>query len=504
MSSEPVNSAVMYELYRAREVLAALEKQEQDLLDQLRDVQSATQAQKAEVEEFIRQLPSAPISRLPNELLIRIFKLSLGAALVADHARAPDRQLSWMQGLAGVSRHWRDVVLNSPTLWTTILVTPYSWKAPVEVHLHRSSQLAIDIEFHSWDSFHFIHQDLLKNFLTMLIPHAHRWRSFSISDHINEMYLSAILVRLQRVTFPSLTRVSIHDLPVPFADSQFEHLSLPVFLRPGTCPRLKYLRLINPDIVDTEEFRVPPSVTRVTVEFDYDLSSEEQPWIPSFLDSLSCLQLTTLTLAGGFDISEYHFPPNSIQLPLLEKFVCRVTNTRALVQAIAAPSLSHTECYPNTLGYPFQNNFTGLESKFACVHRLILVDFHPVLLGWDSSETKEICLAFPNIRHLIFTNPNAVMMLHPDVAVYWQHLESLTIHTTAENSSGFLHGLLPWLKRRLDMKSPMIRLTFKGSMNVPTMSSLYEALHEFAFWSGRTLYTILKSRSAGPSVADHG
>ncbi|KIK20157.1 hypothetical protein PISMIDRAFT_71354, partial [Pisolithus microcarpus 441] len=133
------------ELDQARTVLAALEKQEQDLLDQLRSVRSATHAQKIRVEELIRQLPRAPISRLPNELLVQIFKLSLGAALEDDLLRSPDRQLPWMQGLAGVSRHWKDTILNSPSLWTTILVTPDSKAALVKMRLHRSSQFALDI-----------------------------------------------------------------------------------------------------------------------------------------------------------------------------------------------------------------------------------------------------------------------------------------------------------------------------------------------------------------------
>ncbi|KAI6042089.1 hypothetical protein EDC04DRAFT_2663806 [Pisolithus marmoratus] len=143
------------------------------------------------------------------------------------------------------------------------------------------------------------------------------------------------------------------------------------------------------------------------------------------------------------------------------------------------------ECYPDAWGCPPQNNFTGLESKFACVHRFLLFDFDPVRIGWDSRETKEICLAFPNIRHLILSNSDAVVMLHPDVAVHWQHLESLTIHTTAKDSSGFLQDLLLWLKRRFDMNGSTIRLTFKGSMNGPTISSSYEALREICIleWS---------------------
>ncbi|KAI6009242.1 hypothetical protein EDC04DRAFT_861655 [Pisolithus marmoratus] len=223
----------------------------------------------------------------------------------------------------------------------------------------------------------------------------------------------------------------------------------------------------------------------MSVHVNYD-DYEELHWIPSFFDSLSCAQLTSLTLVGYFVISGYHFLPNSIQLPLLEKFVCKVIEARALVEAIVAPSLSHMECYSGISDNSPNNNFTGLESKFTCVDRVVLFDSHPVFQGLDSRGAKDICLAFPNIRHLTLSSSEAAMMLHPDAAAHWQHLKSLTIHSTAKDSSDFLGGLLPWLKRRLDMSRPMITVTFQGWMNGHAISSSYEALHGICFleWSG--------------------
>lgn len=468
MSFEPANSATIYELDQARTVLAALEKQEQDLLDQLRSVRSATHAQKIRVEELIRQLPRAPISRLPNELLVQIFKLSLGAALEDDPLRSPDRQLPWMQGLAGVSRHWKDTILNSPSLWTTILVTPDSKAALVKMRLHRSSQFALDIEFHSWGDNFPTHAKLCDHLLALLIPHSHRWRSCTVSKNVTETYFALILCRLQHMTFPSLTQISLFGLPTPFSGP-----TQPVFLRPRNCPRLKYLNLVNPLFTPEEELRVPPSVTTVSMHVGNYLT---QTWVPSFFDSLLYLQLTSLTLKGRFDINGHHLPPNSVQLPLLEIFVCVVDDARVLVQAMATPNLSHMECYPGTLDNSCENNFTGLEAKFASVYRLVL-GFNPGFQNWGSKETMEICLAFPNIRHLIFGTVATTVVLCPGVALHWQDLESLEIRSITTNSSGLLDCLLPWLKQRCDANRPTITITFNGFMSEHMMSSLYESLH---------------------------
>lgn len=484
MSSASVNAIITDELNEARAVLAALERQEQELLDQLRRVHLARQAQRAKIEELVRQFPEPPISRLPNELLLRIFKLLLGAATLEDGVRSSDLQLSRKQGLAGVSCHWRDVILNSPCLWTTIMVTPVCGTASMKVHLQRSSQFTLDIEVCSWD--HPGRVDALKDLFAILIPHAHRWRSFAIRDIVRETYIYAILDELQQLSFPSLTRVSLSNVPI----SPPEELApKPVFLRQETCRRLKYLNLVGA-FTDAADLQIPLSVTTVSLDFGFDLLEEEQHWIPALFTSLSCLQLTSLTLAGYIDTSNYHLPPNSIQLPLLEKFVCNLSHPKALVQAIVTPSLSHMECrHPGSWGEsPQKKKFTGLESKFTEVHRLTLSESYPMLHDWDSVETEAICLAFPNIHHLILGIGGAELILHPDAATHWQHLESLTIHiySDTKDTSGLLDRLLRWLERRHHLSQPVMKVKFDGPMKGRTISSIYGALHKVCTleWSG--------------------
>ena len=76
------NSPTMGELTEACVELARLEKQEQEVIEQLYNVRTAIRAQRTKLDELIRGI-HAPIDRLPNELLLRIFELSIHASILA-------------------------------------------------------------------------------------------------------------------------------------------------------------------------------------------------------------------------------------------------------------------------------------------------------------------------------------------------------------------------------------------------------------------------------------
>ena len=65
----------MGEIAEARVELELLEKQEQQLVDQLHHVRTAVQKQKMKLEQLVKKI-SPPVNRLPAEILLLIFKLS--------------------------------------------------------------------------------------------------------------------------------------------------------------------------------------------------------------------------------------------------------------------------------------------------------------------------------------------------------------------------------------------------------------------------------------------
>ena len=101
----------MHELTEARVELARLEKQEQELIEQLYNVRTAVRTQRTKLGELVRGI-HAPIDRLPNELLLRIFEFSIHASILAFPSCDVHRHRK--RGLAGVSRHWRDLILRFP------------------------------------------------------------------------------------------------------------------------------------------------------------------------------------------------------------------------------------------------------------------------------------------------------------------------------------------------------------------------------------------------------
>lgn len=84
----------------------------------------------------------APVSRLPTELLVEIFKLHVEASITAK----------WQLGKLGsafdyilyshVCHRWRDVAIATPRLWTTIIVAD---KAYVAEMLTRTRKLPLDL-----------------------------------------------------------------------------------------------------------------------------------------------------------------------------------------------------------------------------------------------------------------------------------------------------------------------------------------------------------------------
>ena len=98
--------------------------------------------------KFLRSLLTyrntlVPISRLPPEILARVFRL-----LVLEEPSFSGRQnLGWIK-VTHVCQHWRQVSLNNSVLWATIPGIPKSTEWISEM-LVRAKNAPLDIEFHA-------------------------------------------------------------------------------------------------------------------------------------------------------------------------------------------------------------------------------------------------------------------------------------------------------------------------------------------------------------------
>src|SRR5437660_267145 len=82
------------------------EPMEQELSPKLSTIRVVVEFQKTRSDGHLRSEQTA-IGLLPVELLSRIFQFTIDEGMIKTE-------------LAGVSRFWRDIIVNSPALWTRI------------------------------------------------------------------------------------------------------------------------------------------------------------------------------------------------------------------------------------------------------------------------------------------------------------------------------------------------------------------------------------------------
>ena len=447
----------MDERTEARVELARLEKQEQELqglVEQLYSVRTAVRAQRTKLDVLIGGI-HAPIHRLPNELLLRTFEFSIHAYVLAFPSCDVHRH--WKSQLAGVSRHWRDMVLGFPRLWTTIRLTPTWSKSFVKAHVARSCQSPLDIEICA--------QDVTETFrasVDILADCTQRWRSLTIRDDVyGRPVLSVLFERMEHDVFPSLTHVSVERVP-SYLTGRFSRFYS------ERCPHLQHLDL-GKDFIPSLDFLIPPNLTSFAFAFGF---GNRDP--SSILQHVSLQKLTTLSLSGFCGGLKLH--PNSLHLPLLKSFICKVSSAKVLIGAIVAPNLAH-----------FTYSSRGGENDYG---------------------TEGICSSFPAVCHIYLDRDIMMSIFQPgniSNTGYWPNLESLTVHEPDKYFMECVGGLITWLEGRENVRQPklLVRFTFPSfSQDWSIISTLYETLHEHCIleWGNVRLHSrIVFSNTANGS-----
>lgn len=464
----------MDELAKARIQLACLEQQERDLLRRLKDVRSAVELQRARIDALVRSIEHAPINRLPTELLLVILDLAINAAPVGCDIHLYTRK--WE--LTCVSRRWRDIILNSPALWTSIKLTPAWDVSVVKAHVTRSRVRLLDIEVgQPWRS---KGRDTLPAQLDAVVSSAHRWRSLIIHNSAGYMLTTHVLARIDYLKLSSLTHVSIPLYPPTIREQDEGKLYYPNFLRLGRTSNLKSLELRN--FVAPNDFQIPPGLTDLLLK----LPDVRPSGSSSFLSSLSSKTLRNLSLSG--DIDHWLLQPDTIHLPFLERLELRVSKAKDVLEAFVIPRLISFEYHPYRMQDPPSVVFRGLRSKFRTVEHL---SFHLWEILEDHYEdANTFCRAFPGVRHAQL-HPTDIpsLFLSRDVSCavdHWTHLESLTFKGLTRDLLRTPNEFFLWLEQRKAKGKPMLRIKLSQiqgddwGLDVSWLSMLYESLHDFS------------------------
>ncbi|KIM52550.1 hypothetical protein SCLCIDRAFT_32559 [Scleroderma citrinum Foug A] len=144
---------------------------------------------------------------------------------VAHRIRKPE--------LAAVCHRWRDIIVNTPLLWTFIELSPdWTIMSLLKAHVERSQECPLVIVCHGarWTS-----RDGPYDYnasLDIMVPTVHRWRSLTLADHYDGNRILADRLHDGRTVFPLLTHVFI---------TCYDKWYRPDFLHPDYVPALKHL-----------------------------------------------------------------------------------------------------------------------------------------------------------------------------------------------------------------------------------------------------------------------
>ncbi|KAJ7835003.1 hypothetical protein B0H14DRAFT_3871257 [Mycena olivaceomarginata] len=191
----------------------------------------------------------ASVRRLPNEVLVHIFKLceapreepALDALAPDNWEYQTDRELRRLAGgdlaaIAQVSTHWRNLVLSTPLLWTRITLDLRCWTIPMQTRrtlrvrrwlvelLHRAlacgQQVPLTLEVSGVG-------ECSPWALGPLVYHAHRWRSATFNLECDGSFL-----RLEKLSIKCMDEDfdTLEEVAQAFSDA----------------PRLKKVEIIGP------------------------------------------------------------------------------------------------------------------------------------------------------------------------------------------------------------------------------------------------------------------
>lgn len=143
---------------------------------------------------------------LPSELVSAIlFKVFAAYHSSLEQHRAPAR-------LARICRRFRDIVYESPVLWTTVVIYYDLELRHLPVYLTRSGEMPLHIETHLPGGP--FHGEEIKESIAPVLAQSHRWKSLTARGDLFLTESSLINLVPPSLPMPQLSRLSL-SLPYP-------------------------------------------------------------------------------------------------------------------------------------------------------------------------------------------------------------------------------------------------------------------------------------------------
>jgi hypothetical protein len=210
-NNHPLPSETREEIASSLDPNAALLEQVDEAVTQLSDLLNGLKATRDALADRVQRSRSVlhPLRILPNECLSNIFSLCI------THLEGQDDNLVWSippqitandpWALTLVSRHWRDVALNTPKVWSNVALAFHaptsqtswqpSWLSILNLHLTRSATHPLNVLIYSRYSLSMDHP-----LVQGVFAHCQRWERLYLNVPIETFaFLEQIYHNLPRL-----------------------------------------------------------------------------------------------------------------------------------------------------------------------------------------------------------------------------------------------------------------------------------------------------------------
>jgi hypothetical protein len=211
--------------------------QEKMLISQMQAIGDSLSGVRVHIAELRSVNKGAGTYNLPSETLSAIFEAGLGKTLKISErscaswfGESDGRTTPFELTVSSVSRRWRHVALQTPRLWTVLVIDALGLTHDLyDLYLHRSKMCPLDVTL---DCSYREECDInVERHLEWLIPHVGRWRKFTVRGG----YIGSRLSALSHLCAPALETLVL--------DIITEKPGLELFS--GGAPRLSSVELIG-------------------------------------------------------------------------------------------------------------------------------------------------------------------------------------------------------------------------------------------------------------------
>ena len=269
-------------------------------------------------------LADFPFNKLPTELLVKIFHHArTNSVLDACKTKYP-----YPVALAQVCRHWRNVALCAPTLWTDIRLVQYDTeetRKAARIYLERSKTCPIFLTWFSDPDQPYA--NIQRVIHDLIIPGAERWQRITLLAG-NNAAADALLTAMESLDFPILQDVEI-------SSTTDMRLSNPTLCRSAPLLRRCRFRSIPsfpplPSNLVVLDCKFLPMQLR---QLDLDPLLE---FLPHVAHSLEHLRFGPPSAFMGV-----RFTPRTSRIPLEHLKSLLIDNSRVIMDHIFTPNLTH-------------------------------------------------------------------------------------------------------------------------------------------------------------------